>query len=146
MSHKSSSKLALVLSGGGARGAYEGGILHYIRTMLPLPLRERQFDIQCGSSVGAINTCFLAATANDSQFQGEEILRLWSNVREENIYERNAKAILSFLTKGSKSILFKLIQQSKKGAVHFPGFLNTSPFIPFIEKVIPWKNISKNIR
>ncbi len=146
MSQKSPSKLALVLSGGGARGAYEAGVLNYIRTALPSPHRERAFDIICGSSVGAINTCFLAATADDLAFQGEEVLRLWRSVKEENIYERNAKAILSFLTRGSKSILFKMIQKSRKGAVHFPGFLNTAPFIPFLEKAIPWKNISRNIK
>ncbi|MBI3540990.1 MAG: patatin-like phospholipase family protein, partial [Deltaproteobacteria bacterium] len=81
----SQKKIAIVLSGGGARGAYEAGIIHYIRTMLPKSVSERHFDIHCGASVGAINTAFLAATAHDSKLQGELIWKLWTDVREDNI-------------------------------------------------------------
>ncbi len=147
-SSKSSSpkKLALVLSGGGARGAYEAGVLHYIRTMLPTKTRTRQFDIHCGASVGAINTCFMAATAHDPHYQGVAARALWENLREENIYRRNLKALFEFLTKSSTGMMSKIFRGFGKETPHFPGFLDTAPFLPFIEKVIPWKMISKNIQ
>ena len=45
----------LVLSGGGARGAYEAGIIRYIRDELPPKVRAHaRFEIICGTSVGAI--------------------------------------------------------------------------------------------
>ncbi|HXN81496.1 MAG TPA: patatin-like phospholipase family protein, partial [Myxococcales bacterium] len=54
--------LALVLSGGGARGAYEAGVARYVlgelAGRLPPSSRPRIF---CGTSVGAINACALAA-------------------------------------------------------------------------------------
>src|SRR5690606_28142891 len=57
---------ALVLSGGGARGAYEAGIIRYIRDELPPKVRAHaRFEIICGTSVGAINGCFLAANAHN---------------------------------------------------------------------------------
>ncbi len=139
------SKLALVLSGGGARGAYEAGVLHYIRTMLPPKLRARNFDIHCGASVGSITTSFMVATAHNLEFQGKELRRLWENVREENIYRRNLKALFAFLTKSTAGVITKLIKGPGKGTPHFPGFLDTAPFLPFISKVIPWKNISRNV-
>src|SRR5215471_9924868 len=139
-------KLALVLSGGGARGAYEAGILHYIRTMLPEKMRFRQFDIHCGASVGAINTCFMVATAHDPLYQGKALRELWENVREENIYRRNLKALIQFLRKTSSGMVLKYFKGPGKNSPHFPGFLDTTPFFPFIEKVIPWKMISKNIQ
>jgi NTE family protein len=136
-------KIAIVLSGGGARGAYEAGILHYIRTMLPQKVRYRNFDIQCGSSVGAINASYLAATAHDVKKQGAEIRTLWENLRSENIYRRDKGAFLSFLGKTGKGVLLNFFSKNKMP--HFQGFLDTSPFLPFIEKVMPWEMIPKNI-
>ncbi len=46
---------ALVLSGGGAKGAYEVGALKYL-----LLDKETQYDIICGVSVGALNASFLS--------------------------------------------------------------------------------------
>lgn len=146
MSEVTHKKLGLVLSGGGARGAYEAGILHYIRTMLPQKIRHRQFDVHCGTSVGAVNTAFLAATAHDGNLQGIEIRRLWENVQEENIYRRDKKALWDFLAKSSKGVLYNLFSSTKVKDHHFTGFLDTSPFLPFIQKAIPWKMLSKNVQ
>src|SRR5258708_32280438 len=56
------SPLALVLSGGGARGAYEVGVLRYILGKLAPGLGDRARPrIFCGTSVGAINACAIAA-------------------------------------------------------------------------------------
>ena len=54
-------KIGLVLSAGGARGAYEVGVLRYIRERIK---RETRFDIITGSSIGALNGSFIAATCN----------------------------------------------------------------------------------
>lgn len=139
-------KLGLVLSGGGARGAYEAGVLNYIRTMLPTKSRTRNFDIQSGSSVGAINTCFMAATAHDLNFQAKQMWKLWEDIREENIYNRNFKALLEFLGKGSKQLFFKFLKGPRQDSPHFPGFLDTTPFFPYIRDVMDWSQVSKNIQ
>src|SRR5438270_1842115 len=56
------SPLALVLSGGGARGAYEVGVLRYILgTLAPRLGARARPSIFCGISVGAINACAIAA-------------------------------------------------------------------------------------
>lgn len=141
---KSPDRLALVLSGGGARGAYEAGVIHYIRTMLPKKIRGRAFDIHCGASVGAINTSFIAATAHAPDRQGTEIHRLWEQVREENIYRRDKRALWEFITRTGSGMVLNLFRSGRK-SLHFTGFLDTSPFLPFIQNVIPWEMISKNI-
>ena len=57
---------AIVFSGGGARGAYEAGVVRYILEELPKRLGHPvEFDIICGTSVGAIHACYLAATAHE---------------------------------------------------------------------------------
>src|SRR5262249_34046184 len=112
--------IALVLSGGGARGAYEAGILHYVRTMLPSKSRYRTFETHCGSSVGAINTCYLAATAHDLDLQAKEIRNLWVNLKADNIYRRNMMAFVEFLGSSGKGIVTNLFRSKKIN--HFEGF------------------------
>lgn len=139
-------KLAIVLSGGGARGAYEAGVIHYIRTALPHKMRTRNFDIHCGASVGALNTAYMAATAHDMNLQGQLIKRLWENVREEDIYRRDKRALWEFVAKKGASVVRNLLSNKISPITHFNGFLDTAPFLPFIEKAIPWNMISENIK
>ncbi len=62
----SSSRISLVMSGGGARGAYEAGVLSYLFDELPALLgRPTHFDIVTGTSVGAVHACWVAATQDD---------------------------------------------------------------------------------
>ncbi len=139
----------MVLSGGGARGAYEAGIIHYIRTMIPgAEGGLRPFEIQCGSSVGAINTSFMVATAHDSMLQGKDIWRLWQDVKADSVYRRDQTALVQFLVKSGKGIVRNIFRRDlwTQGLAHFPGFLDTTPFQGFLEKVIPWPAIAKNIR
>ena len=57
---------AIVLSGGGARGAYAAGVIRYIVEVIGAELeRKIPFDIISGTSVGAINAAWLAATMDD---------------------------------------------------------------------------------
>lgn len=71
-------KTGLVLSGGGARGAYEVGVLSYVREEVGANSR---FDILCGSSVGAINACYLAATSDRPQTQMGGLEDIWTGLR-----------------------------------------------------------------
>ena len=65
-SRNGSPRRAVVLSGGGARGAYEAGVARYLTEELPRRLgRPVDIDIVCGTSVGAIHACYLAATAHE---------------------------------------------------------------------------------
>ncbi|HZH02813.1 MAG TPA: patatin-like phospholipase family protein, partial [Myxococcaceae bacterium] len=84
----STPQIALVLSGGGARGAYEAGVIRYLREELPISVRARvRFDLLCGTSVGAINACFLAATADVPEGQGAALTAMWSELSLEKVYK-----------------------------------------------------------
>jgi NTE family protein len=75
-------KIGFVLSGGGSRGAYEAGIIHYLRTDLAKRIgRHVPIDIVSGTSVGAINAAFLASTMSDPDSQAAQITSAWRALR-----------------------------------------------------------------
>lgn len=82
MSDRSVRRLAIVLSGGGARGAYEAGVLSYLFDELTrVRGRGIQVDIVCGTSVGAINSAFLAAHLLDPRHGVRRLVELWQTLR-----------------------------------------------------------------
>lgn len=144
------SRLALVLSAGGARGAYEAGVIYYIRTGLPKKYGHRTFPIKTGTSVGAINTVAMAAMAQDPKLQGEKIKELWLSIRQEDIYRRDFGAATHFLGSTLGGIFRNLItlnplNLAKRTGPHFSSFLDTSPLRAFLKKHIPFENITKNV-
>lgn len=143
-------KLALILSAGGARGAYEAGVLHYIRKSLPAPVAHTNFPVQTGTSVGAVNTAGWAAMAHDPRAQGEKIRELWWNMGQEDLYRRDLGALLNFLQSTLRGILGNLITFDplkiigKKG----PGFyslLDTAPLHQYLKKNIAWDQLARNV-
>src|SRR5262245_23354431 len=72
---------AVVLSGGGARGAYEAGVLRFLFETLPHRLGHApRIDIVSGTSVGAIHACFVAATAHLGEERGAQLATVWEGM------------------------------------------------------------------
>ncbi|MCZ6842679.1 MAG: patatin-like phospholipase family protein [SAR324 cluster bacterium] len=155
MAKRKSLKYALVLSGGGARGAYEAGVLYYLRTQLPKEIaRSSLFQLYCGTSVGAINTAFMASSANDPLYQGAQIRNLWRILRDEDIYRTDVRALSGFLVKsgffmatnffGLQDFLSKQ-RNSTRTPFPFKSVLDTSPFVNFLRRNVAWAQIHRNI-
>ncbi len=92
-------KTALVLSGGGARGAYEAGVMLYLREALPALLGRHpgdvRFDVISGVSIGAVNACFLASTAHEPETQARQLADLWRSLRLEDVFRWSALSLSS---------------------------------------------------
>lgn len=74
-------KRALVLSGGGSKGAYQAGVLKHI-----LGESKIKYDVYCGVSVGALNAAFLAMYANGQEVQASEsLLQIWQTIRTKDV-------------------------------------------------------------
>lgn len=79
-------RVALVLAGGGARGAYEVGVVRYILEELPRRLgREVPIDILSGTSVGAVNACHLAAYADEPRTRAVRLADEWRSLNLQRI-------------------------------------------------------------
>jgi NTE family protein len=129
-----SARTALVLSGGGARGAYEAGVLAYLRTGLPESVRSRvRFDVISGTSVGAINACWMAATADDPKWQARRLVELWSTLELEHAL---GVATFRVLRLGSMLLGGRAVQ---------PGILDPTGVYAIVRNEIPWHRIGENM-
>ena len=87
------SSLGLVLSGGGARGAYQAGVVMGLYEIAKNVGVNRPFKILTGVSSGAINISFLAANANDPQAAARDLANMWSNIRSEDVYRTDLASL-----------------------------------------------------
>lgn len=83
----------LILSGGGARAAYQAGVLSVIAGLLPDHSRN-PFPVICGTSAGAINALALATHADDFSAGVERMLEVWSGFRCHQVYRTDWLCLL----------------------------------------------------
>lgn len=83
----------LVLSGGGARGAYQVGVLRGISEMLP-DAGELPFPILAGASAGSITNAFLAAHAHEFGGAIERLVDFWSRIAPHDVFRTDANTLI----------------------------------------------------
>ena len=80
---------ALVLMGGGARTAYQVGVLKALASMLRLQASQDDafpFQVLVGTSAGAINAAYLASTATRGLDAFDHLGTFWSRLRSQDVY------------------------------------------------------------
>jgi NTE family protein len=127
-----SKKVALILSGGGARGAYQAGVLKGLAEILP-EKKESPFQIISGVSAGAINSAKLACDLDSFANAVEKLNYLWSQIRHEQVF----KSDILLLNKFSFGML--------RGEKNLDSLLDTSPLQDLIKKHCDFSKIKKNL-
>ena len=126
-------KIALVLSGGSARGAYEVGVL---KALLPEINKMGGFKIICGTSVGSVNACFLSSLIHlptDELIEGLE--HYWLTLKREQVFIEN------WAHAGLRSFLSSL----KLGEPNYSGLLDNTQLNNYLKSEVNWNQIHKNI-
>jgi len=134
----SAPRIAAVLPGGGARGAYEAGAMS---VLLPaLAARGEHISVYCGTSVGAINAAALASFAHlPADEQGEAHLARWRAMRKGSV-------ISPILGPGSLLMLLRLAG----AALGVPGarvasFMDPAPLRGSLDAWIDWEGLRSNV-
>ena len=91
--HPEDKKTGLVLPGGGARGAYQVGVLKALAELLP-PGSVNPFPVISGTSAGAINSVVLASKARRYRVAAAELERVWGNFRSAQVFRTDSLAML----------------------------------------------------
>jgi len=89
-------KLGLVLPGGGARAAYQAGVLKAIAEMLP-PDARNPFSVISGTSAGAINATMIATRALHFHRGAEELAAVWEHIHSELVFRTDSLTIFKNL-------------------------------------------------
>ena len=135
---RSDARVGLVLSGGGARGAYEVGVLRYVRERLPC---TTPFHVITGTSVGAINGAYLAATCDRPRSQMRMLQRVWSELDLDQMYRFGWGQLRSM-----PQVLFgKNLPRLTEGDT-IGGLVDSAFIESVVRQRVPWSGIGKNLR
>ncbi len=132
-------KRALILSGGGARAAYQVGVLQALAEILP-PEIENPFPIICGTSAGAINALALAAHPGNFKESVHALAHMWSNLEIGQVYLYG----WSDLLKGLGLLGLSLFNQGV-GRQRPLSLLDNSPLWNLLGSRIQFDNIQNSI-
>ncbi|MGL1959190.1 MAG: patatin-like phospholipase family protein [Colwellia sp.] len=132
-------KNALVLTGGGARAAYQVGVLSAIARLVPRN-HGIPFPILCGTSAGAINSTALACYASCFHLGVKKLEWVWKNLNTAKIYHNNAIGVFGHISKG----MLASFQADYANKVP-RSLLNSTPLRNLLNLVMDFKRIDSNI-
>ena len=136
---------ALVLSGGGARAAYQVGVLQAIAQLRRTVLgdhapQDNPYKIIIGTSAGAINSAALACQADQHDTAVEALAQVWANFSAEQVYRADSLGVirsgaqwLTMLSMGWALARFKRLKPR--------SLLDNSPLAELLDKLIPMERL-----
>ncbi len=131
-------KVGLVLSGGGARAAYQVGVIKAISRLLPAD-SGNPFHIISGTSAGAINAVAMASYASHYRLGVRHLERVWKNFSCDQIFKTDFLSVLGW----SGKFLLNSFFGFKAGDP--VSLLNNQPLRELLERLILFENIQKSI-
>lgn len=137
-------RTALVLSGGGARGAYEAGVLSYVRGDLARELgAQPRLDLVCGTSIGAVNASFLASLAHDPARQGEALVEAWRSLRLEEVFHWSALRLAAL-----PLYLYRQMRATRLRQLSWriSDFLWPEALSRLVTERLDWARVHRNVR
>lgn len=138
------SDLAIMLTGGGARAAYQAGLLKGIARHFP----HLKFDVIVGVSAGAINAAYLAAYRGTLSEKASHLANMWGELNCDSIYQFDWKVLMPF-----RSAIASISPKKLKLAQSQPhGIVDTTPLRHLLRRVLnvrrndPIPGIEENLR
>jgi len=131
------SKLAVALSGGGARAAYQAGVLYHIGQRLP----KLQVPILTGVSAGGINLGFLASSKGDFLGATQTLKHHWLSLSTKEVFQTSPTSLLKGVFRSGVSLL---AGGSTLGP-QFRSLLDTSPLLQFVTNNMIISNIQERL-
>lgn len=136
------------MSGGGARGAYEVGVLQYVLDELPRRLgRPVHFNIITGTSVGGIHACYTAATTGQTG-AGQRLVDIWRSLDLSGVYDIHLGDVVG-LPLRLLGVGVRRVTGGGNASGELPerlsGLLDTRPLERLVHETIPWASLRLNV-
>ena len=137
-----SNMMGLVLTAGGARGAYQAGVLKRVSEIPALAKKASPFKIITGASAGAINGAAIASHNSDFTKGAQTLVHLWSNLNFSQVFRNDPKSLAQT---GVKALLdFSL--GGLTGAGRLKSFVDASPLRLFLQQHLDFSGIDEAIK
>ncbi len=130
-----------MLSGGGARGAYQVGVLSAISQILAEEKIERSFDVYTGVSAGAINAALLASQAQDFHSAAKRLADLWSQITADQVFYTDPFRLGKLGLKWMSELSLGGLSGSTPGR----ALLDTTPLTTLLKNNIAYDKIQTNL-
>lgn len=130
---------ALLLSGGGARAAYQVGVLKAITRLLPRN-QSVPFPIICGNSAGAINATALACYASHYHLGIRKLEAVWKNFQTRQVYDAGKRDVFGYLA-GNIASGFRSPYFNNRAS----SLLNNAPLRHLLRGVLDFNRLDRNI-
>ncbi len=130
---------ALVLSGGGARAAYQVGVLKALSEVLPRHCHN-PFPIICGTSAGAINALAIAGRPGPFRLRARKLEAIWRNMHAGDIYRTDVWGVMKNTLRLGLSLL-----HSGYGIGRSVALLDNSPLQHLLSNYVRFRHIDEAI-
>jgi NTE family protein len=125
---RNSGPIALVLSGGGARAAYQVGLLRYLRRAFP----DFRFQIITGTSAGAINAAYVAGHPGTMAEASAGLADLWASLTFDQVFRVDAKSLAKSVVRWGT----RLLSGGAEIVTRAKALLDTSPLRQLLTTVM----------
>jgi NTE family protein len=133
--------LGVILTGGGARVAYQVGVLKAIAEFLPRHAHN-PFPIICGTSSGSLNAVTLAVNARSFRKGVQYLLNIWKNAHVDNVYRTDPVGVLTNSARWLAGLILSSMGINKLNQV---SLLDNAPMVTMLETTLPYEKIQENI-
>ncbi len=134
--------LGLAMTGGGARGAYQAGVLKRIGEIPRVQSGGNPFPIIGGASAGAVNGAALAAGSNDFSQATRVVAKLWGDIKPSDVF----RCDLVSQAHNSLVWLLDLSFGGVMGGGNARSFLDATPLRHYLKTRLDCDRIQENIR
>jgi NTE family protein len=134
-------KTGLILTGGGARAAYQVGVLKALAEMYPRRT-QNPFPVICGTSAGAFNAVTLAVYAQSFRLGVQYLEKMWKNFSAHDIYRADALGVFNNTVRWLSGLILNGLGINKLNHV---SLLDSSPLGELLDRAMPSEKIQENI-
>ncbi|MGZ3180921.1 MAG: patatin-like phospholipase family protein [Telluria sp.] len=131
-------KTGLILTGGGARAAYQVGVLQAISQILweeGWPPARLPFDIICGTSAGALNATALACRADNFGEGVQKLLDVWEHFAVEQVYRADSLGVIRSGARWLSLLSFGWLLRKWRAAPP-ASLLNNTPLVGLLHRML----------
>lgn len=132
---------SLILSGGGARGAYQVGVLQAIADVLEEQKTTRPFEIISGVSAGALNAAYLTAGYHEFSLTTRKLANLWRSLSSDRVFHTDAVS----LGKIGLQWMGELSFGGLTAGAPTRSLLDTTPLGNLIDENVDFSGVQKNL-